>query len=184
MKKYILPVLLFTVIAGGCKKQHSDDDHAHDENELITTVFVQLADSATSDSVYGGWSQPLGPGTAVEFDTLYLSKNAVYRGAISFLDESKKPPVDLTSEIKGEANAHRVVYQSGKPGVRLTVTDFDSQNPPMELGIKYTIRTDSVAFSDGMLRVNLRHYTSSSPKTSGIGAGTSDLDVLIPYQVK
>lgn len=185
MKKFAIIFGLISLMAvNACKKHdHDHDDHDH-ENELITSIKLHFIETGSSDTLSFAWRQPAGPGTAITIDTIKLAPGKTYAGLIEFLDESKNPVVDVTSEIRKTANEHRVVDTSSTTRVQTTITDVDSNTPPIELGLKFNAVTSATGAETGNYQVVLRHYTSSSPKTGGIQNGSSDADVTFPIVIK
>jgi hypothetical protein len=177
---------IFMLGTTACSKHddHDDhDDHNHDhENELITTVRLHLIETGTTDTVSYAWKQVGGPGTAIVVDSMVLKQGKVYEAFTEVLDESKTPVKNITIEIGNAANFHRFIYTSTISSLILQVLDFDTQTPPMELGLKFRITTPDVMES-GNLKCVLKHYTSSDPKTNGINAGSSDIEVQFPLFV-
>lgn len=174
-------LFLITVFAfSSCKKQVPPNDDPDHENELITTIRITLLYGDTQSFT---WRQPGGPGTAIQVDTLRLKSNQNYVGWLTLFDESKTPAVDLTEEISDRSNEHRFIFTPSLSRVGVTITDFDNQNPPMELGLNFTVAVSNMGDSTGTLRIVLRHYTNASPKSAGLSAGTTDADVSFPMMV-
>ncbi len=174
---------IFMLGTTACSKHDDHDDHDHDhENELITTVKLYVIETGTSDTVSYAWKQVGGPGTAIVVDSIGLKQGKVYEVLTEVLDESKTPAKNITTEIRNAANFHRFVYTSTLSSLLLQVLDFDTQTPAMELGLRFRITTPDVMGS-GNLKCVLKHYTSSDPKTNGINAGSTDIEVQFPLVV-
>jgi hypothetical protein len=174
---------IFMLGTTACSKHDEHDDHDHDhENELITTVKLYVIETGTSDTVSYAWKQVGGPGTAIVVDSIGLKQGKVYEVLTEVLDESKTPAKNITTEIRNAANFHRFVYTSTLSSLLLQVLDFDTQTPAMELGLRFRITTPDVMGS-GNLKCVLKHYTSSDPKTNGINAGSTDIEVQFPLVV-
>ena len=174
---------IFMLGTTACSKHDDHDDHDHDhENELITTVKLYVIETGTSDTVSYAWKQVGGPGTAIVVDSIGLKQGKVYEVLTEVLDESKTPAKNITTEIRNAANFHRFVYTSNISSLLLQVLDFDTQSPAMELGLKFRITSPDVMGS-GNLKCVLKHYTSSDPKTNGINAGSTDIEVQFPLVV-
>ncbi len=169
-------ILTFTA----CKKQESTDHDHSDENELITTLAIHFTDTATGDTFSYAWRQPAGVGTAITVDTIRLKAGKSYLAQVQVLDESKKPAVDLSAEIASLANEHRFFYSSVNSALQVIILDYDSQTPPMELGLKFRLNSLSANPWLGTFGVKLKHYPSSSPKTGGEANGTTDIEVSFP----
>lgn len=166
-----------------CKKQAANQAPV-EENELITTVKFTFVDSLTSDTLRFKWNQPGGPGTLITADTIELITDRIYLVSTTIFDESKTPVFNVSDEIKTLQNEHRFFYTSTTSRLVTQITDFDTQNPPMELGLKFRAITSANGSETGNFRALLRHYTAGSPKTGGVLAGTADIDVTFPLRVK
>ncbi|OYU97174.1 MAG: hypothetical protein CFE21_02470 [Bacteroidetes bacterium B1(2017)] len=178
----ILVSIIYFIGMGACKKQESNNTQISEENELITSVSLTLIDSLTNDTINVKWSQIGGPGTAIVVDTLNLKVNSTYTVFTQILDESKSPIFNVSDEIKADANHHRFVYSSSATGISTSILDFDSHIPPMELGLNFKLRTSNL--STGKFNVMLKHYTEDSPKTLGLQAGSTDIDLSFPVEIK
>jgi hypothetical protein len=186
MKRIILFITGISLLTfNACKKHddHDHDDHNHD-NELITTVELKFIDATAGDTLSFEWSQPAGLGTAITVDTINLKPGKTYQCSVELYDKSKTPANDLTLEIEEAANEHRFIYTSSTTRLSTQITDFDTQNPPMELGLKFNAITTATGPVNGTLKAILRHYTSSSPKSGGLANGSIDVDVSFPVTVE
>ena len=181
----LLLVGIFMLGTTACSKHddHDHDDHNHDhENELITTVRLNMIEQGSLDTVRYVWKQVGGPGSAIAVDSILLKQGKVYNVFTEVLDESATPAKNLTESIRTACHVHRFIYTSTIPSVLLQVLDFDTQTPAMELGLRFTITTPDV-MGAGNLKCVLKHYTNSDPKTNGINAGSSDIEVQFPLIV-
>jgi hypothetical protein len=187
MKKFqniLLSGILLLLIISSCKKQESKTNNNTEENELITTLAIHFTDTATGDTFSYAWRQPAGVGTAITVDTIRLKAGKSYLAQVQVLDESKKPAVDITSEIAELANEHRFFYSTINSALQISILDFDTQNPPMELGLKFRLNSLSANPWLGAFGVKLKHYPSSSPKTGGEANGTTDIEVSFPMKLE
>lgn len=188
MKRIILLITGISLLTfNACKKHddHDHDDHKHDhDNHLVTTVELKFIDATAGDTLFFEWSQPAGPGTAITVDTINLKPGKTYQCSVELYDKSKTPAHDLTHEIEEAANEHRFIYTSNTTRLSTQITDFDTQNPPMELGLKFNAITTETGPVNGTLKAILRHYTSSSPKSGGLANGSTDVDVSFPIIVE
>ena len=175
---------IFMLGTTACSKHDDDhDDHDHDhENELITTVKLHVVETGTTDTLSYAWKQVGGPGTAIVVDSIGLKQGKVYEVLTEVLDESKTPASNKTEEIRKDGHCHRFIYTSTLSSLLLQILDFDTQNPAMELGLKFRITAPDVMGS-GNLKCVLKHYTTSDPKTKGINAGSTDIEVQFPLVV-
>ncbi len=172
--------VLYILFFSACKKQEQNQTDPAEENELITAVKLTFIDSLSTDTVRCKWSQKGGPGTLISVDTIHLKADKTYKGFLEIYDESKIPVYDLTPEIKFLQNEHRFVYSNTSQGLSIQIADFDAHVPPIELGLIFRAITTSNVVNAGNFRIMLKHYTASSPKTTGINAGSTDMDVSFP----
>ncbi|MDP1728218.1 MAG: hypothetical protein Q8M15_15630 [Bacteroidota bacterium] len=184
MKRYYIIIYVLTFVGFiSCKKQPTNQPPV-EENELITTVKFTFVDSLTSDTLRFKWTQPGGPGTLITADTIELITDRIYLVSVTIFDESKTPIFNVSDEIKKLQNEHRFFYTSTTSRMLTQIIDFDTQNPPMELGLRFRAITSANGTVTGNFRALLRHYTASSPKTGGAMAGTADIDVILPLRVQ
>lgn len=188
MNKNRISILFYTlavasiVLLNACKKQDKDETPLPEENELITTISLQAVDTISLDTFNFAWRQPGGPGTKIEVDTIQLDANKGYLVSIDLLDESKNPVVSITEEIEQDANSHRFVYSTNLAGSSIKILDFDSHIPAMELGLKFVLGAGTTG--NGNFNVLLKHYTDLDPKTNGLNAGSTDIEVSFPMKLK
>lgn len=170
------------VMLNSCKKQDNEETPLPEENELITTIRLQVVDTLSLDTFVFSWRQPAGAGTAISVDTIKLVANKAYRVSIDLLDESKNPVESITEEIEGDANSHRFVYSTNVAGTSIKILDYDTHLPPLELGLKFLLGAGDAG--TGNFNVLLKHYTDLDPKTNGINAGSTDIEVAFPMVIK
>jgi hypothetical protein len=180
-----LYILLFSlIIISSCKKP--EDDHNHDENEFITTVKLVVMNSSDSTDIQTTvWKQTNPDGTTppdTSLARLNLKTNSTYSLSAYFLNESKSPAEDLTSEIQAEAKSHGVFYiPDAVLSTSLTIVrnDVDANNLP--LGLKATLTTGSASVN-AFMNVILRHQPTGKDGT--ITPGTTDADTKFRVEIK
>ena len=183
MFKFVFVFALASIVLfNSCKKQDKEETPLPEENELITTISLQVVDTLSLDTFVFSWRQPGGAGTAISVDTIKLAANKGYRVSIDLLDESKNPVASITEEIEGDANSHRFVYSTNVAGTSIKILDYDKQVPAMELGLKFLLGAG--AAGAGNFNVLLKHYTDLDPKTNGVNAGSTDIEVAFPMLIK
>lgn len=178
---FSLSVLL---IVASCKKQESSDQNQNEDNELLTSVYLNFIDTISQDTLRYGWRQPAGPGSAISIDTINLVAGKYYKAFTEVWDESKTPAIQFNDEITELANEHRFFYTCTNTEIQIQITDSDTQVPPMPLGLYFNWKPNTSNSWQGNLQVKLKHYTSSSPKTGGENAGSTDIEVQFPVRVK
>ncbi|MDP2176394.1 MAG: hypothetical protein Q8K70_10845 [Bacteroidota bacterium] len=166
--------LLFTFNA--CK---SDDpkpaDQPINEGELITTLKVELTDSATGRVFNTAYFKDLdgeGGNPPTQFDTIKLNGNRTYFCKVTLLDESKTPSEDITEEVKEEAHEHLFVYESSNQKIKVSITDKDKNNLPLGIESKWQTMNNL----DGKLKVILKHQSNGIKNGSAL-LGETDIEV-------
>ena len=188
MKKkqmYLLPILAITVSAAmmltvaSCKKEEKTVTPAPPGNEFLTTAILTCINTTGSDTVIGVWKD-LTPDDTNSPDTskaiLKLKENSTYNVTIQLLDETKSPAGVISDDVLARANYHLLCFTpSSSLGSKLKVeiTDYDSNNPPLPLGLKDKFTTGAI--SNGVLNVVLRHQPNV--KNGSCDPGSTDMDV-------
>jgi hypothetical protein len=179
--KKIVVALISVFTFASC---NNDDPIAVNEEEVITTVTTTLVAGSqtvimTSRDLDGDGPNP--PVVTVSGDLLI---NTTYTGAVSFLNESVTPAVNLTLEIKAEGDEHQLFFQAPAAIGAFTYTDADANGKP--IGLAFTLRTGAAA-AIGNIEVVLRHkpLKSAADVASGsIANAGGATDAQITYAVK
>jgi hypothetical protein len=147
-------------------------------NEFLTTVELVATNAADpTDTQTAKWVKLNPDDTSapdISHAKLNLKKNANYNVQVKFLDETKTPAEDITSEIQDRENYHLVCFTIAA-GLNLTVTrtDHDTNNPPLEVGLQDLFAAG--AASSGNLEVVLHHQPNV--KNGDCAPGSIDADV-------
>jgi hypothetical protein len=117
--------------------------------------------------------------------TLTLSKGKTYNGAIALLNDiDPKNVVDITAEVRKEANFHRFFYTFNCTGVNVPAAslDLDTQSPAQPVGLTFQVVVDATAASAAncTLHVELHHFEAA--KGDGLGS-TFDTDLSLDFPV-
>ncbi|TAE49521.1 MAG: type 1 periplasmic binding fold superfamily protein [Cytophagia bacterium] len=180
MKNFLrnsLLVALVTINIIACKKK--EDPKPVEENELITTVkltFTRLDANnvpvTNQTPIVVTWKDMdgTGSGAPVLSGSVNLMSNTSYNISTEFLDETKNPAENITTEISAEKEAHQVFFIRSTTTIFSTFSylDFDANTKPV--GLQTRITTASTA-SNGTLRVVLRH----EPNKNGVGVSGGDI---------
>ena len=184
MKIFLYPKQQFSIISIlllliACKKEEQIVDPPLPENELLTTISLRLISSDNADTLNAIW-RDLTPNDTNPPDTslaiLNVKDSTLYRAEVFFLDETKSPAEDIRAEVQERANYHRIFYfpsSSLGSNFNVNITDFDTNSPPLALGLTSNIQT--VQSSNGILRVVLKHQPNG--KDGSFEPGTIDADV-------
>lgn len=177
MKKLGIVILSFVLAISACKDEH---DVGH-ENELITTVKLNFKNGNETRS-FSYKDLDGDGGMAPTVDKISLKPNISYDLSVEFLDESKTPALNITEEVKEEADEHLVVITPSSATVgAYTYSDKDVNLLPIGLMGKFT----SKSAATGTLKVQLRHQPPINGKKSKDGTATpgSD-DINIDFQIE
>ena len=167
-----LVTLIFTFNA--CKDQVDTPPNPNEE-ELITTVELTfINENNSSDVLVFKFADPDGDGgnAPTITDSIVLAANSSYNLAVRFLDESKSPVEDITTEIVAEAIDHLICYTT--PGdLMITILDKDANN--LNLGLAATVKTQ--ALENTSLTIRLMHQPNQ--KNGNCDSGETDVEVTL-----
>jgi hypothetical protein len=179
MKKTLLLALAMGLLLTACKK---DEPEPVQDNEFISTMRLTFTEG-TNKLVYSIKDLDGDGGKAPVADVIKLLPNKTYTVTTEFLDETKTPIVNLTSEIEKESAEHLVVFES--PASLLTFTRTDKDSRGFEIGLKASART--VAAANGSIKVTLRHQpeVGGMPTKNGTASiGSTDFEGNFLVEVK
>lgn len=176
VKKSLLLLIPVALLAAACKKDEQNVTPS-DPNEAITTATLTLTSKATPAESVTATIENLNTTADFSKATLTLKANTTYTGVVTLLDKTKTPTLDVSNEVKGEANEHLFVYTftpaaSSPASLSVTITDRDTNPSPYPLGLATEMRTG--AAGTGKLKVVLRHQPNAKNGTPT--PGTTDLD--------
>jgi hypothetical protein len=170
-------VLLAGLIIAGCKKKKEEEN----EEELITTVKVTLTPIAGGTATTYTWKDVDGPGgNAPTIDQITLAPSSAYNCSLQFLDESKNPAENITTEIVAEANDHQVYYEA--TGVQVVINGLNNDNAGLPLGT--TSVWGSGAVSNGSLKITLKHKPGVKASGDAVTKGETDVEVSFPARIQ
>lgn len=157
--KLFLLLALSGILFSSCSK---DDHHENHDEELITTLrlnFTPVGGGVTQTYAFRDVDGP--GGTLPTVDEVILAANTAYDLSVEVLNESVSPAEDITTEIRAEAEAHRLYYL---PSNSVIINNFDTDADGVPLGLTASVQTNQA--ETGTLRVVLRHYPASPPNKS------------------
>lgn len=170
--------LLLTVAWSSCSKDEKNVQAPAPDNEVITTVQLKAVNTTDpTDTPSAKWVK-LNPADTSAPDLthayMHLRPNASYTVQVYFLDETKSPADNITTEIKDRGNYHLVCF-SPASGLNLSVTatDRDTHSPALPIGLNNLFTT--LGGSSGNLNVQLHHQPDL--KTGDCSLGSVDADV-------
>lgn len=183
-------VLLFGAGFSACNLLNDphDDDH-HDDHDLITTVRVQMAAQASSFMAEYVWEDldGIGGDNPSRIDTIVVETGKTYTGMLTLANKAKTPSVDMTAEIREDADEHQVFYTlsagvGSAPGT-ITVTDRDGRNLPLGLNFSWSVAQGGAGLP-ATLKITLYHYDEKSDKNGTDPGNETDLEVVFPVVVR
>ncbi len=180
MKKTIIFALILGISISSCKK---DEPVPTEDNEFISTMRLTFTEG-TNKLVYSIKDLDGDGGKAPVIDVIKLLPNKTYVLTTEFLDETKTPAKDLTSEIQTEAAEHLVVFEPNLANL-LTVTRTDKDSRNFEVGLKATAKTNAAV--NGTMKVTLRHQpeVGGKPVKNGTATvGSTDFEGTFTVEVK
>lgn len=182
MRKLLLLFISFIMFCACSKK---DDPIIPNEQELITTVQVNLNPTdASKENVILEFKDLDGDGpNTPTIKTGKLKANTTYNGTLKIKNELTNPITDTTLEIEAEKNIHQLFYIIGN-GLNASVTyqDKDDNNKP--IGLLFELKTGNV--SNGKLKITLIHEPNKSAE--GVADGNpskagGETDVEVEFDV-
>jgi hypothetical protein len=184
--KFVGTALLAGLLVVGCKKddKHAEDNHEHDESELITSVQLNFSTNLASgkDSTFTVlFDDPDGTGgnKPTAFDTIRFAANKTYTCDLILLDKSKNPVDTISNEVKEEKDDHLFFFTpSDKDALTVTINDLDNKSLPFGLKTSWVTKKAT----NGTIQVKLMHQPGVKDGTSQ--KGETDIEVDFPLVIK
>ncbi|AEE49249.1 hypothetical protein [Haliscomenobacter hydrossis] len=170
----LMPLLAFMGLALlSCEK---DDDNGPDnEQELITTISLKFTGGGQT-LTFTAEDKDGDGGSAPVIQAITLKANTDYTLSVSFLDASKTPTEDLTTEVKTESNDHLVCYEATGAMAAPQIQDTDAGGKP--LGLESKFKTG--AAGAGTFKITLKH---EADKSSASACSTGETDAESTFNV-
>ncbi|MGZ5244345.1 MAG: hypothetical protein ACXWW0_10620, partial [Bacteroidia bacterium] len=111
-------------------------------------------------------------------DSFLLDANKTYFATLTLLDETKSPAVNISEEVKEEANDHQLFYKSNH--INFSYADEDTNNPPLPLGLKTIWRTG--ISGSGYVEIILKHQPGT--KNNSMDTGETDIHIAFISRIK
>jgi hypothetical protein len=160
----------------------------------ISRVTIKLTSGGTTvqseriDPDGSQLPQPMGAARG----TLTLTKGTTYSGSILLKnDTDPNNVIDISAEIKDEANFYRFIYtfscNGAAPAINAPASSFDkdTQSPtPQPVGLTFQLVVDpaAAACTNGTLHVELRHFETN--KGEGLGSNfETRLNIDFPFTI-
>ena len=177
-------VLIFSLTLSGCSKSPQTVTPALPGNEFLTTVQLQLTNTADPTDVQLCSSTQMSPYThTYQVDSIYnsaaflrLKANSTYAGRVIILDETQNPVDTVSTEILARENYHLFFFE---PSPVLS-TNFAVSNTttyiPQNDWLTGQPASDTTAFG-----ISVNEIIASSPSTAlNLTVNRTDLDNNTP----
>lgn len=178
-----------SVVAASCGDDPAKPIEGGGDPENISRVTVTLTPVGSGSPVSSVRVDPDGtqlpkPVNAAQ-GTLALTKGTTYNGTIALLNDiDPNNVVDITAEVRDEADFHRFFYTFNCAGVSVPESslDKDTQATPQPVGLAFQVVVDASAASTSSctLHVELHHFETA--KGDGLGS-VFDTDLSIDFPV-
>lgn len=168
-----------TVLTLNSCKDPSNPPTPTNEEELITTLKIELTDTLTGQKFNYFFRDLDGEGGNLpsQWDTIKLADSSFYKVNLKFLNESNpNSVVDITAEITTEKANHIICLTPVLVNAVVTRTDSDGT---YEIGLSSTWKTGKV--STGDITVSLKHQPGI--KNGTCDPGETDVEVKFPMKI-
>ncbi|MBK9734628.1 MAG: type 1 periplasmic binding fold superfamily protein [Saprospiraceae bacterium] len=140
--KFFCSILCIVLWSSSCKK----DPMVPNEEELITTMEYNLiSKSDASKVVIFTFEDVDGDGGVAPVVTSgLLESNTAYTGTLKLKNTVVNPAIDISEEIKTEANDHQFFFDISeglKSNILINYDDQDADNKP--IGLKTIVQTNN-----------------------------------------
>ena len=165
-------IFMTTVLFTSCKK---DDPEPINEEELITTLIVNLTDVATGDTESFIFRDTDGEGgnPPSVFDEINMGAGKEYGCTLLVLNESETPAEDITEEILEEDVDHQFYFAPTGNSATVNITDLDANGLP--LGLEST--WDAGAPGTGTMKITLKHKPGEKGPGDPVSVGGTDIEI-------
>jgi hypothetical protein len=160
---FFASVLIVMITINGCNKDVQTVTPALPGNEFLTTVELQLVNTANAADAPLAISTQISPYTGTyQADSVYsnlaflnLKANSTYTGQVIILDETKTPFDTVSTEILARENYHLFFFQP---------SPIDSAN---------------VVISNATTNIPIADWNTGLPATDTTAGGISDNEILL-----
>ena len=155
------------------------------ETEVISRVTLTLTPSTGAPvTAYIEDADGNGPNApSAQVGTLSLPAGSTWTGTVKFENRTVSPVEDITTEVRAEADAHRVFYTVTGAGLTVNSTDLDGSGKPLGLAFTAAAAAGTPAGAR-TLRVVLCHYDATvKPAVATNCTVDTDIDVSFALSV-
>lgn len=165
-------IFMGSLLFSSCKK---DDPEPVNEEEVITTLIVNLRDVGTGATESFIFRDPDGDGgnPPTVFDEIDMEAGKEYECTLSVLNESVTPAEDITEEVLNEDVDHQFYFAPTGNSANVTVTDLDANGLP--LGLEST--WNAGAAGTGTMKITLKHKPGEKNAGDPVTVGETDIEI-------
>ncbi|MDZ4745756.1 MAG: hypothetical protein SGJ05_07110 [bacterium] len=175
-----IAIALTFLICVSCKEKNPVTSPS--EEEVITTVTMELTDSATGSKTAFIWEDIDGAGgnPPNRIDTIRIVMGSIYTATVKVENRSVTPTEDITVEIRNLLNQHQFFFAISNGIARAVSTDIDDLGKPVGLSFRLT----PLAADQGVFTVALSHYETRELKDGITPSDETDISVTFPLIVQ
>lgn len=159
----------------------SEDPQPVNEEELITTLIVDLTPTSEGDAVQLKFYDEDGEGAldpVITPNLAQLTTGKTYTATLTLKNESVTPADDVTLEIEEEKNDHLFCFAISGTDVTVGYDDEDDHGNPVGLQTRWTTGDAGDA---GTVTITLRHQPDTK---DGSCPGSGDTDIEVSFNVQ
>ena len=169
-------LFIFYLQLNGCGSDDVVNPPNPNEQELITTLIINLTDSVSLAQTSFQFDDPDGEGgnPPSRFDTILIEANRTYFAQIILLNKSVTPVDTISNEVLEEGVDHQFFFTTTDVSTVISYADADINGNPIGLE---TIWRDGSA-SNGNIQVVLKHQPGTkSPAPGNPAIGETDVQI-------
>ncbi len=173
-------LIVATVVLNSCNnKSKVAAPQIVNENEVITTLILDLVDSSDISKKIRLKSRDLNPGDNLPptFEIQELQNNKTYYGTITLLDESKTPADTISNAVAEEKEDHQFVYSTNNLGFTVTYSNTDIDAKGYYVGLRPIIKTKNISGQNVNLQVILYHLPGIKKASAEENAKNGSADI-------
>lgn len=178
------PALIILLLqVSGCGSDDVVNPPNPNEQELITTLIINLTDSVSLAQTSFQFDDPDGEGgnPPSRFDTILIEANKTYFGQIVLLNKSVTPVDTISNEVMEEGVDHQFFFTTTDVSTVISYADADINGNP--IGLETIWRNGSAG--NGNIQVVLKHQPGTkapAPGNPAIGETDVQIDFITRVQ--
>lgn len=173
-----LSLFAFSLVIFSCSSDDNNPPAPIDEEEVITTMTVNLTSGSSAIELQSKDLDGDGPDAPVITVSGNLLAETTYTGTIKLLNETETPAEDITVEVKAEDDEHQFFFTAGGAITGVTYSDQDGDGNPV--GLSFEMVTG--AAGSGTLQITLRHEPKK-PNDGTLADAGGETDIAQSFTV-